>query len=161
MCIEEPSVVAAVSSIAKLLSPYGIKAFSTQSLMIGQVYIPTLDAASRFELLKKEKEIIGLLNEECKSMVARGGGVKRIHLRQLKSDEKLKTHYSLDIIIDVCDAMGANITNTISEKAKEIVNSLGIKTGISILSNYCVTRKAISTFKLPLNALNWKGVAGD
>jgi hydroxymethylglutaryl-CoA reductase len=56
--------------------------------------------------------------------------------------------------------MGANITNTISEKAKEIVNSLGIRTGISILSNYCVNRRAISTFKLPVSALNWKGVAG-
>jgi hydroxymethylglutaryl-CoA reductase len=50
MCIEEPSVVAAVSSIAKLLGPYGIKANSTQSLMIGQVYLPNLDAASRYEL---------------------------------------------------------------------------------------------------------------
>lgn len=57
--------------------------------------------------------------------------------------------------------MGANITNTISEKAKEIINGLGIKTGISILSNYCVNRRAISTFKLPVSALNWKGVAGE
>ncbi len=57
--------------------------------------------------------------------------------------------------------MGANITNTICEKAKEIVNSLGVKTGISILSNYCVARRAISSFKLPINALNWKGVAGE
>ena len=81
MCIEEPSVVAAVSSIAKLLGPYGIKTNSTQSLMIGQVYLPNLDAAARYELEKKEKEIIKLLNEECKSMEARGGGVKRISLR--------------------------------------------------------------------------------
>ena len=48
MCIEEPSVVAAVSSIAKLLGPYGIKAFSTQNLMVGQVYLPDLDLASRY-----------------------------------------------------------------------------------------------------------------
>jgi len=45
---------------------------------------------------------------------------------------------SLDITIDVCDAMGANITNTIAEKAKEIVARMGIKTGISVLSNYCI-----------------------
>jgi len=48
MCIEEPSVVAAVSSIAKLLGPYGIKAFSPQNLMVGQVYLPDLDLASRY-----------------------------------------------------------------------------------------------------------------
>lgn len=59
-----------------------------------------------------------MLNEECKSMVARGGGVKRISLREIKAIDKMNAHYSLDIFIDVCDAMGANITNTISEKAK-------------------------------------------
>jgi hydroxymethylglutaryl-CoA reductase len=42
MCIEEPSVVAAVNSIAKLLAPYGIKAESTNCLMIGQVHLPDL-----------------------------------------------------------------------------------------------------------------------
>jgi hydroxymethylglutaryl-CoA reductase len=48
MCIEEPSVVAAVSSIAKLIAPYGLKAFSTPNLMIGQVYLPDLELASRY-----------------------------------------------------------------------------------------------------------------
>jgi len=42
MCIEEPSVVAAVNSIAKLLAPYGIKAESTHCQMIGQVHLPDL-----------------------------------------------------------------------------------------------------------------------
>ena len=42
MCIEEPSVVAAVSSISKLLAAYGIKTMSTSCQMIGQVYLPEL-----------------------------------------------------------------------------------------------------------------------
>jgi hydroxymethylglutaryl-CoA reductase len=66
----------------------------------------------------------------------------------------------LDVIINVCDAMGANITNTIAEKAKEIVSFMGIKTGISILSNYCIERKTESKFMIPVEHLAWKGHKG-
>ena len=38
---------------------------------------------------------------------------------------------------------------------------MGIKTGISILSNYCIKRKSYASFKIPVEALSWKGVAGD
>lgn len=40
MCIEEPSVVAACSSIGKLISPYSFFTSSTQNIMIGQIHIP-------------------------------------------------------------------------------------------------------------------------
>ena len=66
----------------------------------------------------------------------------------------------MDITVDVCDAMGANIINTLAEKTKEIILNMGIRTGISILSNYCVKRKAVASFKLPVDALSWKGIKG-
>ncbi len=56
--------------------------------------------------------------------------------------------------------MGANVTNTISEKAKEIVSKMGIKTGIAVLSNYCTERKAVSWFEIPIEKMGWKGVDG-
>ena len=40
MCIEEPSVVAACSSIGKLLSPYSFFTSSTPNIMIGQLHLP-------------------------------------------------------------------------------------------------------------------------
>jgi len=40
MCIEEPSVVAACSSIGKFLSPYSFFTSSTPNIMIGQVHLP-------------------------------------------------------------------------------------------------------------------------
>jgi len=46
--------------------------------------------------------------------------------------------------------MGANITNTVAEKAKEIVARMGINTGISVLSNYCIERRAVSQFIVPV-----------
>jgi len=94
-------------------------------------------------------------------MVERGGGVKGIELRKLRSNELGRGSYSLDIIIDVCDAMGANIVNTLSEKAKQILINMGMRTGISILSNYCLKRKALASFKLPVEALTWKGIPGE
>ena len=40
MCIEEPSVVAACSSVAKFIAPFSFYSSSTPSIMIGQVHIP-------------------------------------------------------------------------------------------------------------------------
>ena len=51
--------------------------------------------------------------------------------------------------------MGANIINTLAEKAKEIVSRMGIKTGISILSNYCVERKSMSQIIIPIEKMEW------
>lgn len=62
MCIEEPSVVAAVSSISKLLAPYGISAKATDCQMIGQVHLPDLDPSECIEIEKREKFIINMLN---------------------------------------------------------------------------------------------------
>jgi hydroxymethylglutaryl-CoA reductase len=85
-------------------------------------------------------------------MMKRGGGVKDLRIRELSSNYSTGTckDYSLDVMINVCDAMGANITNTIAEKAKEIISFMGIKAGVSILSNYCIDRKSISKFMIPV-----------
>lgn len=56
--------------------------------------------------------------------------------------------------------MGANITNTLCEKTKDFISKMGIKTGIAILSNYCVERKALSFFEIPIKDMGWKGVSG-
>jgi len=40
MCIEEPSVIAAISSVGKFLSSYSFYTSSTPSIMIGQVHLP-------------------------------------------------------------------------------------------------------------------------
>lgn len=42
MAIEEPSVVAAASSIGKFISPYSFSTSSSPSVMIGQIHLPHL-----------------------------------------------------------------------------------------------------------------------
>lgn len=94
-------------------------------------------------------------------MVQRGGGVKKVGIRKLQDNANGKwANYSFDLYIDVCGAMGANITNTLAEKAKEIITFMGLKTGIAILSNYCTERLANSKFLIPVEDLAWKGQSG-
>ena len=81
-----------------------------------------------------------------------------LKVRQLKGTNSKQ--FSVDIFIDVCEAMGANITNTICEKTKKYISSMGIQTGIAILTNYCIERKALSWFEIPVKKLGWKGVPG-
>lgn len=103
--------------------------------MIGQVHLPCAEISEVHEILSSKNELIKELNLSCQSMVNRGGGVKDIRVRELKGP--LSKQYAVDVLINVCDAMGANITNTVTEKAKELLSKKGIRTGIAILSNYC------------------------
>ena len=91
-------------------------------------------------------------------MVKRGGGVLDIRARELK--KPFSKEYSLDIVVNVCDAMGANLLNSLCEKTKKYILTMGIKTGIAILTNYCIERKALSWFEIPVEEMSWKGTPG-
>lgn len=65
MCIEEPSVVAACSSVGKFLSEYSFHSSSTPNVMIGQVHIPESDNGEMHLILNQKKELIEVLNKSC------------------------------------------------------------------------------------------------
>ncbi len=52
----------------------------------------------------------------CLDMVKRGGGVSDIRVRQLNGVNSKE--YAIDLVVNVCDAMGANIVNTLCERLK-------------------------------------------
>lgn len=56
--------------------------------------------------------------------------------------------------------MGANIVNTLCEKLKNELVSMGFVTGIAVLSNYCPERMTSSWFEIPIQDLAWKGANG-
>ena len=87
MCIEEPSVVAASSSIAKLIAPYSFYTSSTQNIMIGQVHIPDCEIHNIHNLITVKQHVIKSINAHCKSLVERGGGVEDLRTRQLGSKQ--------------------------------------------------------------------------
>jgi len=58
MCIEEPSVVAATSSIGKFINPYSFLTSSTPSLMIGQVHLPAIDPSDSNAIIRRKTTMI-------------------------------------------------------------------------------------------------------
>ena len=81
MCIEEPSVVAACSSIGKWMAPFSFFTSSTPNLMIGQVHLPNSEINEIHKIVSNKKNIIEELNSACQSMVERGGGVTDLRIR--------------------------------------------------------------------------------
>ena len=143
-CLEESSVVAAASNMAKRCLKHG--GFHSQNdapLMIGQIQIldiPDLDAAM-LELNHAKDEIIALCNSLPSTMIKLGGGCKRIETRIIEtlSGPMLILH----IIVDCRDAMGANAVNTMAELiAPEVERLTKGRVHLKILSNLAAHRLA-------------------
>jgi hydroxymethylglutaryl-CoA reductase len=62
MCIEEPSVVAATSSIGKFISPYSFNTSSTPNIMVGQVHLPSIQPSEVNQIIRKKGSMIAQLN---------------------------------------------------------------------------------------------------
>jgi hydroxymethylglutaryl-CoA reductase len=56
-------------------------------------------------------------------MVKRGGGVEDIRIRQLEEEMMV-----IEILVNVCESMGANIINTIAEGTSPYVRDVIINT---------------------------------
>jgi hydroxymethylglutaryl-CoA reductase len=51
----------------------------------------------------------------------------------------------VEIFIDVCESMGANIVNTVCEHLSPHLNKLlNARSGLRILSNLCTERRAVA-----------------
>jgi len=166
MAVEEPSVIAAASSIAKLVSENGgFKAKSTENIMTSQVQLLDVDADSACKVISENRvELIAAANQFCQSSVNRGGGVRDIYPRFIlpRIDPSRNPYVVVHIDIDVCEAMGANIVNTVAEGvAPRIADLVGGRPALRILSNLCLKRRSAAAFRLPFDALKWKGVEGE
>lgn len=144
MAVEETSIIAAASKTAKWVREHG--AIHTETLgreIIGQIQISKVrDYGSFVEVVKqKEAEWIELLNKEVAAgLVQRGGGVRRIEVRQVPRGDGGNMAV-IHVLADTCDAMGANIMNQICEFLKGPVEvATGEKVTMCILSNLVDTR---------------------
>ena len=168
MATEEPSVIAAASSAGKLIAGAGgFIAHTTSNIMIGQVQIVDLDDVSvAFNLITEQRdELITIANEFCSSMATRGGGVINIEPRIVNQRNPTLTSSSdflvVHIHMNVCDAMGANAINTVSEGlAPHLAKITSGRIGLRILSNMCLERRAATSFRIPFSHLAWKGLDG-
>jgi hydroxymethylglutaryl-CoA reductase len=155
MAIEESSVVAAASLVAKFWSTRGgFKAEVISTIKVGQVHFMYKGDSDRlkkyFEDIKSS--LIKSTDTITASMRKRGGGILNIELRDKTSE--LDNYYQLHVTFETVDSMGANFINSCLEtiaqtfKSDTSTNSLNeIKIVMSILSNYvpeCLVRAEVS-----------------
>ena len=159
MAIEEPSVVAAASSAAKLIKQAG--GFQTtiqERSMIGQVAlknVPNIEAAQK-ALLEKKEVILQIANDSKPSIVKRGGGAKDMTVRILPADEELGTPTFLVVHLHIhtLEAMGANIIDTMVEALKAYLEELtGGEALMGILSNLTTECLATTECQIPVSLL--------
>ena len=139
MVIEEPSVVAAASNAARLArNNFGFMAEATYPVMIGQIQVKTdTTQFSRLKILGHKEEILSIANEQDQVLKKLGGGAVDLSCRII--DDYLVVH----LLVNVKDAMGANIVNTMCESvASKIEELTDGKVILRIISNLAVERLA-------------------
>lgn len=167
MAIEEPSVVASASYIAKIVrNAGGFKTEASERLMIGQIQVVgCTDFTQAKEAILNEKEsLLEQVNAAYPSIVARGGGAEDLEVRILneESDSTFNQMIVLHMYINTCDAMGANIINTMMESiAPSIEQITGGKVYLRILSNYADRCLARAKCVIPPKLLAKEGFSGE
>ncbi len=149
MAIEEPSVVAAASHAAKRVrAGGGFVATATEPLMAAQIEVHDVaDPAGAVARVREARaELLAAAARAVPGIVERGGGPREIEVRDLGSG-----YVVTQILVDVRDAMGANMLNTVAEAVGDRVAELCAGTlGLRILTNYCDRRLTRVTARNPV-----------
>ena len=156
LVVEEPSIVAALSGAARLArSEGGFEVDNEESLATGQVHLANVadvNAASGAILAAKDR-LLAFANDSQPRLVARGGGVRDMEVRELTlagGEKSMVVH----LLVDTCDAMGANLVNTICEAvAPELAALADGEVAMSILSNLADHAVVTARVRLPLAEL--------
>jgi hydroxymethylglutaryl-CoA reductase len=142
--LEEPSVVAAASNMAKrCIANGGFISNNDEPVMIGQIQIVNCedpDKAKR-DILSSKEELIQKCNEVDPILVKFGGGCKDIEVRIIDTESGLMV--IVHLLVDCRDAMGANAVNTMAETIAPLLQNISKGTPIlRIISNLAVHRLA-------------------
>ena len=150
MVIEEPSVIAAASKGAKIARiKGGFDVSADESYSIGQIQILNVDVNSAINKIKDStSEILKLANSKSNTLSKMNKGAKEITYKEIETPSG--NMLIVELLIDVGDAMGANVTNTMCEAVSPLIEKItGGKALLRILSNYSTRRmvKAKATFE--------------
>lgn len=144
MATEEPSVVAAASNAAKMARPKGgFRTESTPPVMIGQIQLVNVKNPTEAvkKILDEKKRILAKANEQDPVLVKFGGGAVDLQVRIIET--QLGQMTIIHLLVDVRDAMGANVINTMCEAISPIIGKLtGGRVFLRIVSNLATSRLA-------------------
>lgn len=177
MAIEEPSVIAAVSSAAKTISKFGLfSVVPSRNIVTAQILLGKVNQDIKTMFSDCEEELKTIANTFCLGMLRRGGGVLSVELREIiKSSHDEETSMFLQrngvdgtswfvvhLNIDVCDSMGANCASTVAEGVSDyLTQKLNTTARVRIVSNLSTNRLTTVSFKVPIKTLEYKNFSGE
>ena len=137
MVVEESSVVAAASLVAKFWSTRG--GFKTKVIgttKIGHVHFMYAGDGSVLQdyFDENKTELLQATASITKNMEKRGGGILEIQL--VDKTDALSNYYQLEVTFETKDSMGANFINSCLEAIAKTFEKQDIEIVMSILSNY-------------------------
>ena len=162
MVIEEPSVIAAASKGAKIARiKGGFEVTADESYSIGQIQVLDIDIPSAIQKINNSSnEILQLANSKSNTLSKMGKGAKEISCKEV--DTPSGKMLIVELLIDVGDAMGANITNTMCEAVSPLIEKIsGGRTLLRILSNYSTRRIAKAKAVFEKEAVGGEKVVND
>ncbi|MFZ6019118.1 MAG: hydroxymethylglutaryl-CoA reductase, degradative [Chloroflexota bacterium] len=164
MVIEEPSVVASASFMAKLArSGGGFIAQADPPEMIGQIQILGVADAptARLRLLEKRDELLAEAAKIDPVLTGLGGGPRGLEVRIIE-ESPIGSFLVLHLIYDVRDAMGANAVNTALERLAPLVERItGGRVHLRILTNLAERRLARARVTIRLEELAFENFSAE
>ncbi len=162
MVTEEASVVAAASNGARIARKCGgFHSEPITSIMIGQIQFTNFTKPDYVKkiLIENKDYLIKIANLCDKTLVDMGGGAQDLEVREISTDRGQMI--ILHLFVDVLDAMGANVVNTMVEKiAQVIIEKKMVKAQINlkIISNLAIYRVAICSAVFDKEMLGGKDI---
>ena len=154
--VEEPSVVAGASFMAKLVrAGGGFHATTTDPLMIGQMQLINVVNVeeAKLKIYEHKAELLANADRAESTLRKMGGGAKDLEIRLIE-ESPIGPFLVVHLIYDVKDAMGANAVNTACERlAPQIEAITGGKVHLRILSNLSDRRMARARCTIPVSEL--------
>lgn len=164
MAVEEPSVVAAASYMAKLVAANGgFHARADRPIMRAQIQVIGLGDpfGARQRLFEAREALIEKANSRDKVLIGLGGGCKDIEVHVFETSP-VGAMIVLHILVDVRDAMGANTVNTMAEMlAPDVEKITGGTVRLRILSNLADQRIVRARAELSPETLDTKTLKGE
>lgn len=164
MVVEEPSVVAGASFMAKLAREGGgFTAHASDPVMIGQLQVLDLDDLTTAEglILKHKDDLLAGLKDVDPVLNDLGGGPLDLEVR-LIINSAVGPFLIVHLLFDVRDAMGANAVNTACEKLAPALEEItGGRVHLRILSNLADRRLAAAECTIPVESLAFDEYSGE
>lgn len=158
MVVEEPSVIAAASNGAKRVQASGgFTAPHQHRELVGQVVLTDVADVSETvaKLTAQRDHLLAVANAAHPSMQRRGGGAQSVTVRTPGD------FVSVDLGINVCQAMGANSVNTMAEAVGRELSAQGYHVLVAILSNLATNSLQTVSCDVDFNQLATKQLPGD